>query len=176
MLLYLVYPAYLIQRQEGILERGEAFRFELQPVDPVDVFRGRYLDLYYELPEFEPPPDVREGQAIYLGIRTDERGYAYFDRLLTAPPAEGAYLRTRVSYLGPDLLYYELPDNMVRYYLNERTAPLAEAALAELLANPPETDTTVPAYALVRVLDGQARIEQLYFDGLPLLEYLKRES
>ncbi len=176
MLLYLAYPWYLIQRQERILEQGEAFRFELQPVDPVDAFRGRYLALRYELPEFRPPPGLREDQTVYLSIRQDDRGYAHFDRVLTGPPTEGPYLRTRVAYISGDQLYVALPDNMDRFYLNEQTAPLAEVALQELLSLPPEVDTAVPAYAVVRILDGQARIEQLFFDGLPLLEYLEGKS
>lgn len=176
MLLYLAYPWYLIHRQERILERGTAFRFELQPVDPVDAFRGRYLALNYRLPSLAPPPDARKGQTVFLTIREDPRGYAHFDAVLTEAPADRPYVRTTVLSLSPDRLYFDLPENMDRFYLNEQTAPLAEAALQKLLTLPPAVNTEVPAYAVVRILDGRARIEQLFFDGLPLREYLERKS
>ena len=175
MMLYLAYPYFMIHSQERVLKRGEVFRFELLPVDPVDAFRGRYLELNYDGSALPAPPGVQAGDRIYIAIREGGQGFARFTEALPDPPGAGAYLSTRVISISGDLLYFDIPDNMRHYYLNEKTAPLAEEAYNRLVLRSTETEK-VAAYAQTRVLKGRVLIEALYFDGKPLPEYLEGQA
>jgi len=174
MVLYLAYPYYLIYQQEAILEQGTPYRLKLRPVDPVDAFRGRYLALNYNLPFFAKPEALEQGQRVFLPVEEDSLGYTYFPELLLSPPSDGDYLKSEATYFTDDSVMVSTPENLQRYYLNEQTAPLAEAAVQEL-ATQLDGSTEVRAYALVRVRKGEVRIEQLFFDGMPLREYLEKE-
>ncbi len=58
-----------------------------------------------------------------------------------------------------------------QYWLDESIAPQADRAYAETTRR-----GVGNAYVTVRVRDGDAALEQLYIDGLPLREYLRRAS
>lgn len=175
MALYLAYPAWLIYQQERVLNRGTAYDFPLEPVDPVDAFRGRFLALNFRSQGVPAPAGLSTGQVIYLTIDTDAQGFARFTQALTEPPAAGDYLKATAGYLDSALVYPQFPDHLLRYYLNEEIAPLAEQRFNELMAERLESGDMerIPAYARLRLRNGQALIEQLYFEDRPLREYLK---
>lgn len=172
MLLYLVYPYYLIRQQENILEQGTTYRFRLQPIDPIDAFRGRYLVLSYGPTTLPSPEGLEEGERIFITISKDDAGFAYFDSVRLEAPADQAYLKTKAAHLSPEGVYFLLPENMERYYLNEKLAPLAEEVLRET-ARGEEENVPFEAYAQVRILNGTVLIEDLYVEGQLIGEYLK---
>src|SRR5690606_23157401 len=47
---------------------GETYRFAVSPVDPIDPFRGAYVDLQY--PDLEPPDNFEHawGEKIYVSV------------------------------------------------------------------------------------------------------------
>jgi len=54
----LAVPGSLIWKREHTLRQGNVWKFRTAPVDPVDVFRGRYVALHFEVEtqEISPPP------------------------------------------------------------------------------------------------------------------------
>jgi hypothetical protein len=170
MLLYLAYPYYLIHQQEQILEEGAVFRLPLQPVDPIDAFRGRYLSLNYEAPTLPAPQGLESGQTIYVTLRRDSLGYAYFDQVFLEAPQGQPYIET-TGYPVNGEVSVDIPENLWRYYLNEKLAPAAEEAYFELVQSGDRRE--IRAYAQVRVLNGEVRIEEVFLEGEPLRAYLR---
>ena len=76
---------------------GKEIRVETRPVDPRDLFRGNYARLGYDFSTL-PTAGFRPGDVIYLPLEQDGELW----RGLTParqPPAQGLYLRGRVSGL-----------------------------------------------------------------------------
>lgn len=179
MVIYLGYPALMIYQQEQILWRGTAYRLKLEPVDPYDAFRGRYLSLRFNSPSLAAPAGLTDDQKIYVTISSDSLGYARFERILTARPGRGDYIQTTATYVDQGKAQFIVPESLNYYFLNEKTAPLAEAAYQELVGSQPADSSgirPIRAFARVRVLNGSVRIQELYFDGKPLREYLEIKS
>lgn len=174
MALYLAYPGWLIYQQERVLTQGTAYNFPLEPVDPADAFRGRFLALNYRRQALPAPEGITTGGPIYLPIATDSQGFARFTGVLAEAPATGDYLQATAGYVDSNRVFPQLPEHLLRFYLNEENAPLAEQRFNELMAAQAETTPdSIRAYARLRIRHGQALIEQLYFEDRPLREYLK---
>lgn len=76
---------------------GETYRFAVAPVDPIDPFRGAYVDLRY--PDLEPGDKVRidHGEDVYVTL--DERdGLMQATGWRTARPESGPYLACRFGW------------------------------------------------------------------------------
>ncbi|HUP92954.1 MAG TPA: GDYXXLXY domain-containing protein [Solimonas sp.] len=183
-------PAHLIQRQQQTLAHGAEYRFKTAPVDPADPFRGRYVALNFTAACAPLPspgePDGRHESKWFALLATDGEGYARIADLSRERPTDGDYIQVRSQPSGGCAGgggRLEFPFN--RFYLPEQMAPQAEAAYMAsnrrrtALPAPAEgtepPDPRVPAYARVRVLDGNAALQELVLDGLPLREFLERE-
>lgn len=151
-----------IARYEFALQQGTAYRFETAPVDPVDLFRGRYVQLSFaaERSTLPLPSDTTDGQA-YAVLGTDDRGFAKIVDLRATPPSQGDYIRvTAYSDFGPNAEGSRLQFAFDRFYAEESKAPELERRYRDHAAN----SDAKPAYAVVRVLDGVAVLEDLHID------------
>lgn len=171
--LYLAIPVLMIRQQEGILKEGTVFRFALQPIDPPDAFRGRYLELNFNMPAFPPPGELVEyNQKVFLTVTKDSAGMGQFEALHADPPHDTPdYVAARVAGTSSHEVHCFVPDEMRRFYLNEDLAPLADKWYAELLNRDDRRE--VPVTVDLRVLKGKALIEQVYFEGVPVAEYIR---
>jgi uncharacterized membrane-anchored protein len=165
----LAIAAGAIIRSEIALRTGEVYRFRLQPVDPVDAFRGRYVNLRFAV---ERAP-VREGlphlpqQRIYVPLEIDDEGFAVFGPADLEPPAKGGFLRllSGVDHNDDDgnrVVSLALPFR--RYYMNEKLAKEVDRSLWRRGGR--------SAWVAVRVWKGTGVIEDLYVDGLPVRDWL----
>jgi uncharacterized membrane-anchored protein len=174
LLVQLAVPLQMIRSREAVLERGTAYRFRTEPVDPADPFQGRYVRLDFEADSV--PMAEAEAEAVgsrargYALLGVDADGFARFVGWTLERPATGDYLQTRS--LGPARrwnpereksesrgLRIDLPFD--RFYMEESKAPEAERIAAEASR---EED----CWAVVRVLDGRAVIEDVLVGGRPL--------
>lgn len=162
-LIQLAAPASMIFRQERALAQGQPFKFVTAPVDPYDAFRGKYVALNFRdiLPRL--PKDLPSGfrGKVYAPIIVGEDGFARFGEAALAPP-QGAYLRLNVEhgYPGEEL---RLPFD--HYFMEEEKAPAAERAYTE-------HTRAKDAYVVVRILDGDWAIEDLFVGGKPIRDAL----
>lgn len=159
-------PASLIWQRERTLKEGHAWKFRTAPVDPVDAFRGRYVALQFEAEtqQISPPPYSHYGQTVFVTLRADAEGFAAIDQVLASPPEATDFIEAQLH--GTTI---SLPFD--KYWVTERDAPAAEAAyLAQ------STREKRNAFVTVRVFKGDAALEQLYLDGLPLGEYLRANA
>jgi hypothetical protein len=163
-------PLRMIAGQQRTLREGTVWRFRTAPVDPADAFRGRYVALGFENDHTTVAPghEVSQGDWVYVPLSVDGEGFARLEPALGSPPASGDYLRLRAQWLGgggeQTLVHFTLPFH--RLYLEESAAPRAEAAYVASQ----RADARRPAWAVVRVLDGRAALEDVRVEGRSLRE------
>ncbi len=176
-------PGWLIVKHERILQHGEVFKFRTAPVDPVDVFRGRYVWLAIEqsTAAYQGKQPLQQNQRLFAQIEPDSLGFARFSRATLMPPTAGPYLKTRLAYVPYDttgLVSLAIPFD--RYYMNEEKAPAAETLYRESnrwsTANSDSLPPLPPTYITVRILDGVAVLEELYVNDKPIYEALEAEK
>lgn len=188
-LIQLLVPAWMIVQWENTLQSGQPYRFKTAPVDPYDLFRGRYVALGIENASVLAPKSQKlsNGQWVNVSLKTGPDGFAQLDQLsLTAP--EGPYLHLQISSVSEDWtddaiqsatpsasaqparpaqqrVAFHLPFD--RYYLEEKLAPEAETAYQQLTS-----ESQQKTFIQVRVKDGKAVLEELYLDNQPVRQYL----
>jgi uncharacterized membrane-anchored protein len=168
-LIQLAVAAGAIVRSELALRSGEVVRFELQPVDPVDAFRGRYVALRFAADRAPVPEDLPpvHRMRIHVPLRADDKGFATFGEVALSAPDEGAYLtlRSGVEFTDDDggrVVSVALPFR--RYYMTEELAREVDRSMWRRGLR--------PAWVTVRVRHGVGVIEELFVDGLPVREWL----
>jgi uncharacterized membrane-anchored protein len=173
----LAVPVSMILGHERTLREGTAWRFRTAPVDPADAFRGRYVALGFE--EQRAPVAAGEvlerGDWAYATLSRDTEGFARLGAVRASRPASDDYLKLRVRWLesgsAPPLAHLELPFD--RLYLEESAAPRAEEVYRESQRG---GDARRPAWAVVRVRDGRAALEDVMVEGRSLRELARTGS
>lgn len=163
-LVQLAVPAWMIREHERVRNEGELFKFRTAPVDPRDPFRGEYVRLDFvaangrwALPGTQKADGSRHSAAAV--IATDSAGFATIASVSQERPESGSYITVEYTAWDVDSLYgINLPFD--RYYLEEGEGPKTEQLLTPQWTDGVPSEP-LPAYALVRVLDGRAVIEDL---------------
>lgn len=166
-LLQLAVPGWMILREERILVAGHEFRLRLAPVDPADPFRGRYMNLAFDL-EAEPvtlncPPPGEGSCDLYAGLATGPDGYATLASLGCTVP-KGDYLlipsqNWHYDWKEKSRVRIRLPFR--QFYMNEDRAASVETRARELVQEARKRGAKADVHALVRVREGQAVILSL---------------
>jgi len=162
-------PLIQVVRGEGILREGVALRLELQPVDPLDVLRGRYLALAFpeEEKEHTLPPGVQGGDTIYVVLEAGKDGLAHITRL-SRSVQDGAFAYTiPAGYKAGDTIRINIP--LTRYYLPEEDAVKIDELFRFRNNESPHSNATLG----VRIKDGQIVAESLWLDGQPYRDWLR---
>ena len=85
----------LIGVNELALAGGEQVALRTVPVDPVDLFRGRYVTLRYEITTVQVPDGTQPGDTVYVPLsHVGEAWQAGF--ALPKAPTDGTYIRGTV--------------------------------------------------------------------------------
>ncbi|MEI6082785.1 MAG: GDYXXLXY domain-containing protein [Verrucomicrobiota bacterium] len=173
----LAIPAYLIHRQETTLREGRAYKFKTAPVDPYDAFRGRYVALRYEQ-DHAPWPgtnQVLRQQRAYARVEEGVDGFALVREVTPRPPVTGDFFKVQANYAGwgtnAGTVYFTMPFD--RYYMEETKAPKAEQVYR---ANNRRGQTNQNTYAVVRIRQGHAALENLFVAGQPITEMLREKQ
>ena len=172
MLLYLVVPMKMILSHEQVLQNGTVYKFRPIPRDPLNPFMGRYLTLNFRndgIPYDQENAAFEEGDEVYLKIAIDSLGYAFFNQAMSKAPVDGDYFISTVDWAGNDEVGIQMPFN--RYYLNEKMAPEAEKVFDQLIRS-----DSIEVYASVRIMNGQAVLEELYFNDQPVERFLAEKE
>ncbi|HRE74666.1 MAG TPA: GDYXXLXY domain-containing protein [Flavobacteriales bacterium] len=165
--LLLAVPIGMVIRNEMLLaDEGSIYKFTLQPIDPSDPVRGKYIILRYNtMIELDEPIQLQNGEPIYVEVKKDENGWAYFSNVSTTPPDHSAYFKTTVNYGYERTVNINVPFD--KYFLNENLAPLAESSYAELTRHGEEF------YAEVSITNGEALLRGVYYMNRPLIDHLR---
>ena len=170
-------PAWMILGHEHVRRAGEVFKFRTAPVDPRDPFRGEYVRLDFEAENGRwPLPPIKTGTGnhrhhAYALLGTDSAGFANIAQLVQEQPSEGAFVPVEYMYWENDTIFnVSLPFD--RYYLEEGDGPRTEHLLMPQW-NPDTATMALPAYAVVRVLEGRTVITDLVVGDKSIHEWLK---
>ncbi|HLT32758.1 MAG TPA: GDYXXLXY domain-containing protein, partial [Aquaticitalea sp.] len=157
-------PASMILHQEDILERGTAYKFKTQPIDPADPFKGKYIRLNYDINSMPSTDSTWVSQEdIYIMLTTDRLGFAKIRQVLRDIPADGDYVKAKVDWYNvyEKEVTFSLP--FEEFYMNEDKAYNAELAHTEA-----QRDSLSTTYALVYVLEGDGVLENVYINDIPI--------
>jgi uncharacterized membrane-anchored protein len=167
--LQLLIPIQMITSRERILDKGTLYKFRTRPVDPYDAFRGKYvaLSIDYELTSKET---FTSKQRVYVTIKKDADGFAHLDQVYKKKPANVDCIKAKIRYKWRnDNISLKLP--FERYYMEENDALRAEKYYQQYSGNGEKK-----TYIAVKVSNSGSVIEELYVDGLPILEFLKKHA
>jgi len=169
-------PAQMIYNQEDILKTGKTFKFQCEPIDPNDPFRGKYITLNFKESEIRinNSKDWKNNETVYAKITTAKDGFAKIESVSKTQPTDNSiYLKLKVDYINNYNNDYkmelEFPFN--RFYMNENKAKNAEIAYAEAVI-----DTTKIAYALVATKNGEAVIKDVLIDNISIKVLAKAKN
>jgi len=171
-LVQLYIPAKMIFSNEALLEGGKEFKFKTAPIDPNDAFRGKYITLSFKenSTRVENAQDWNNGDQIFVSLTQDENGFAIISGVSKDKPIESEdYVTASIDYIINDTVSWvsiDYPFN--RYYMEESKAQDAEQAYREAAR-----DTAQVTYALVVVKNGNALVEDVLLDEVPIREVVK---
>ena len=166
----LAVPGWMVFEQEQILRLGTEYKFQTEPVDPYDLFRGRYVALRFKAEDFEQKgeSDLTWGSKVYVAVKTNPDGFAEVERVSREPiKGDNVFRATVRSGLRSKNLRLEFPFH--KYFMEEALAPQAEKAYSA--AN--RRNATQKAWALVRLRHGKTALSDLILDGQPIRDYLR---
>jgi uncharacterized membrane-anchored protein len=162
-------PGNMICNKEKVVKKGRSFRFETEPVDPADPFRGRYMILDFKMDTFrvKSMPEIDIDRPVYVLLENDANGFARIQNVVFSKPAnQNDYViaNAYVSRVNDDFLIY-VTYPFEEFYLEEFKAPKAEQEYFESTR-----DSTKKTYAVVKVFNGDAVIENVYINDKPLVQ------
>ena len=172
-----------IARYESVLRSGAPYKIRIEPIDPADAFRGRYVQIAPAIRISMPVSvetrelidRIQNGEQGYVVLARDADGFARIAQVLTAPPAQGDYVKiahvweqwsTDPPPAGgqPTALGYNVRLPFDRYYMHERVAPEAAQQFFEAARrNSPRR-----AWITIRVKEGVGVIEGLFIDDIAI--------
>jgi len=168
-LVQLAVPGWMIFEQEQTLRLGTEYKFQTEPVDPYDLFRGRYVALRFKAADVDyKGSDLLNVSKVYVVIRNNADGFAEVERISSKPVSgDNVFLAINRSGWRSKTLCLEFPFDS--YYMEETQAPQAEQAYRD--AN--RRDSKQQTWAVVRLRNGKAALADLFIDGQPIRDYLR---
>jgi uncharacterized membrane-anchored protein len=166
-------PFQMIWKQEDTLNTGKIVKFQCEPIDPNDPFRGKYITLSFKEREItvQNSKDWNSNEAIFAKITTSKEGFAKIKSISkTEPTDDSTYIKLKIDYVSnynnENKIFLNLPFN--RFYMNENKAENAEQVYAETII-----DTTKIAYAEIAVKKGNTVIKDVLIDGVSVKNLAK---
>jgi uncharacterized membrane-anchored protein len=151
--------------RENVLSNGTVHKFRTVPVDPYDPFRGKYvaLDIENSL-RIADSKRYSKGEKVFVTITRDSEGYSSFSEVVDMQLVGDDFIRMKIDYIYDDEIRFEIPFD--RYYIDEDYAEEAEKEYWK-------ADEDNFAYIEVRIRNGHAVLDELYLNGIPVIDYLK---
>ncbi|TGV01361.1 GDYXXLXY domain-containing protein [Flavivirga rizhaonensis] len=174
-LIQLFIPFQMIFNQETILEKGTVYKFKTQPVDPTDPFKGKYINLNYEINTYKTNDSLwQRNEVIYVYLVEDSLGFAKIDTINRALISNNSndYIKAKVRWYSnySNELSIELPFN--RYYMEETKAYDAEVAVRNRQRDSLPNNT----HALVYIKDGETVLNDVIIDNISIKDYVEKDD
>lgn len=172
-LLQLWAPASMIFQKESVLKSGKVFKFRTAPVDPNDPFRGKYISLRFDENSYYASGTDKweQGQKLFVHIKNDDKGFAKIHAVSNEAPGDSLdFIVAKLDYMSYDnkrQIFIEWP--FERFYMEESMALPAEKVYQQSIA-----DSTKITYALVKVKNGDAVLEDVFINSKPIIYYIKK--
>ncbi|MBI3136749.1 MAG: GDYXXLXY domain-containing protein [Bacteroidetes bacterium] len=165
-LIILLIPLYVILNSEDVLENGNRHKIRLQGYDPFDPFRGKFLRLRYD-DVISCDENLEQGDRAFVLLEKDSLGYSYFASAESEKPTHNDYIEAELMWVDGGMANIKI-DNLTKYFINEDKAYEAERVVMDFTREKPDA-----IYVAIRVLNGEARLEDIFVEETPLLQYLE---
>lgn len=169
-------PSQMIYNQEDIINTGKIVKFQCEPIDPNDPFRGKYITLNFKESGIKVKnlKDWNRNETVFAKITTSQDGFAKIKSISKTEPTDNSiYLKLKINYIADydneNKIYLDFPFN--RFYMNENKAKNAEEVYAESTI-----DTTKTACAVVATKNGEAVIKDVLIDNISIKELAKANN
>ncbi len=164
-------PMYSIYRLDQISQHGNVFKFKVQPYDPRDPFRGKFIAIQYHSKQLRFPtdPKLNYNDTVYARFTKEEDGFAKLESVHKTPPQGNDYIRCRVGWGNVEETYITLPMN--KLFLNEKMAPEAERAYFRAI----NENNNLKCYALVAIYRGTGVLKDVYIEDMPIVQFVRME-
>ena len=139
---------FAIASNSIIVATGKEYKFKVEPFDPYDVFRGRYI--HFKIPGDNKIYDSSDRYAI---IKTDDEGFSQIKSYTENKP-ESDYITVKRNN----------PSALERYYIDEKITSKAE--------NLTSLENKKDIYVTVRIKNGKAVTTGFYIDGERIEDYI----
>lgn len=96
----LLFPLGVIGYNELKLATGEEVRLRMEPVDPLDFFRGEYVALSYEIANVDVEDGVEPGETVYVPLRKRDHYWTGDMALADRPSGDTVFIRGRQTEGG----------------------------------------------------------------------------
>ncbi len=162
-------PGKMIWDSEQIWLQGTTHLFKTAPVDPVDIFRGKYINLYFQgtIIQVDDESEWVIGEQVFGLLVKDEAGFSQIEAVSKEKPQDGIdYITLSINYVtndGKNKLHLDYPFD--RFYMEE-----TKAYQAELSYNESQRDSSSSTYVVVAIRDGDAVIKDVLINGVPIKE------
>ena len=168
-----VLPGKTIWEKDQVLRKGQLFKFQTEPVDPSDPFKGKYITLNFAESSFTDTLNrgLQGNDHVYVLLAKNPQGFAVIQNISAEEPkSTNAYVRAQVFYVsyGKDSITVHLNYPFDEFYMDEYKAPKAENIYRES-----NRDTANTTYASVKILNGDAVIENVYINDVPIGQLTK---
>lgn len=167
----LIVPINMIASKEIVLKTGTLYKFKTRPVDPTDLFRGKYIVLNYAVNQAKTKDSLwQRDEYVYVYIQTDSLGFAQVKQVSKNKlPINNDYIIANVRWYNKheQLLHFNLPFN--RFYMEESKAKPAEDAVRR--AQRDSLPNTV--YALVAVKDDETVLKDVMVNDISINDYVE---
>ncbi len=180
-LVQLYVPAKMILNNEDVLNTGKEYKFRTAPIDPNDPFRGKYISLRYEESLTRVKTDTfrlwERGQDIYVLLEQDSLGFAKAKSVYEEKPLNNNYVKAKVAYSGNS--FFKSPESKsyvvrIDYPFDKFYMEESKALDAEKLYNMSRRrQTAKPAYALIRIKNGDAVLKDVMIEGISIKDIVK---
>jgi uncharacterized membrane-anchored protein len=168
-------PSQMIYNQEDIINTGQIVKFQCEPIDPNDPFRGKYITLNFKETGIRVKniKDWKSNETVFAKIETSKDGFAKIKSISKTEPTDNSIcLKLKINYIAEyddNKIYLDFPFN--RFYMNENKAKNAEKVYAESTI-----DTKKITYALVATKNGEAVIKDVLIDNVSIKKLAKAEK
>ncbi len=166
-------PAQMIFNKESIINTGTAYRFKTQPVDPSDPYRGKYINLNYDVRSYKTKDTIWERKdKVYIYLETDSLGFAKVSKVSKEPlNLSKDFIIAEVGWYNKieEELSFNLPFN--RYYMEETKAYDAEVAVRNNQRDSIQNNT----YALVYIKNGEAVLNDVIINDMSIKDYVEKK-
>lgn len=180
-LIQLSVPAKMIFDSENVISKGTPYKFQLNPVDPNDPFRGKYMTLNFRENEFKIDSCSQFGYAdAFIEIYTGLDGLAKIKAVsFDKPSSDKTFLKAQVycdqyrhfenEKIDSQKSYskYVITYPFKKYFMNELGIQETEKKLQTILR-----DTTRIAYGEVSIQNGQSRLTGIKVDGTDISQLI----
>lgn len=168
-------PAKMIIAREKVLNTGIDYKFRTAPIDPLDPFRGKYINLDFEenMVDVQGDNSWEANEPVFVILTTDSNGFAKVKSASRLTPAKDTdFVEAKVrNVIRSDTYRLIIEFPFSRFYMEESKAFDAEKAYRGSLS-----DSTLVTYALVKIKNGEAVLTDVFINDISIEDIVMNDQ